>query len=526
MSDSSLTSPSVVLISGSLPRKWLRLEDIHQFLVAYVQTHSRNQLAKDLEIMFENYVEGFEAACVVSRNAKKFRPGDTAMQRAGDVLYRPQHYHMNIEEGLDLSGKTPTALVQRLVPSVFKEPKNILYTLDAREMRDPEHKTEAGRAAGMRLAAQIDSDLISMVTQRATNVITMADSTTGSQGRDLWNCAAGIDATMTAIGVPQGINRRSFWNPFNYKDLAGELGHRAYAQGATLTAYEKAQIPPVASFDSYKTDISGRVPKGTATSLTLAAEPAHKVEAKDANDMPVDTNMVENAMSKDLRNAVAKNLGASGAAKYLKANSDYANVYNKVLNKNIANKLNKASSEASPELINTVVLSRKPSDVKRIWSALDDKGKDAMRAAYVSKIAEKAGDSPAKFITEVNKLKSQSGGEIYNTIFSGKHMKELDALHEVLQQTARSDTANVVTQTGQSQANRIRTIGATATLGVSMGLEAGFGAMMRLYESKAARNALLRLANTKAGTPAYERALNNAANAIRPILSSQITAEQ
>ena len=244
------------------------------------------------------------------------------------------------------------------------------------------------------------------------------------------------------------------------------------------------------------------------------------------NQAKAATNMVENAMSKDLRNAVAKNLGASDAAKYLKANSDYANVYNKVLNKNIANKLNKASSEASPELINTVVLSRKPSDVKRIWSALDDKGKDAMRAAYVSKMAEKAGDSPAKFITEVNKLKSQSGGEIYNTIFSGKHMKELDALHEVLQQTARSDTANVVTQTGQSQANRIRTIGATATLGVSMGLEAGFGAMMRLYESKAARNALLRLANTKAGTPAYERALNNAANAIRPILAPQITAEQ
>ncbi|EMN6585136.1 DNA transfer protein [Escherichia coli] len=241
------------------------------------------------------------------------------------------------------------------------------------------------------------------------------------------------------------------------------------------------------------------------------------------NQAKAATNMVENAMSKDLRNAVAKNLGASDAAKYLKANSDYANVYNKVLNKNIANKLNKASSEASPELINTVVLSRKPSDVKRIWSALDDKGKDAMRAAYVSKIAEKAGDSPAKFITEVNKLKSQSGGEIYNTIFSGKHMKELDSLHEVLQQTARSDTANVVTQTGQSQANRIRTIGATATLGVSMGLEAGFGAMMRLYESKAARNALLRLANTKAGTPAYERALNNAANAIRPILANDAT---
>ena len=44
---------------------------------------------------------------------------------------------------------------------------------------------------------------------------------------------------MTAIGVPAGYQPSLFLEPFNYKDLAGELGHRAYAQGATLTAYEK-----------------------------------------------------------------------------------------------------------------------------------------------------------------------------------------------------------------------------------------------------------------------------------------------
>lgn len=244
------------------------------------------------------------------------------------------------------------------------------------------------------------------------------------------------------------------------------------------------------------------------------------------NSAKAATDAVERAMGADLRNNAARYLGAGEAARYVKANSDYSNVFNKVLNKRIANNLNKAKKEFTPELINSVVFSRKPSDIKRIWPALSEDGKNAMRAAYVSKIAEKAGDSPTKFLTELNKLKSQSDSQIYNTIFSGRHMKELDALHEVLQQTARSDTANVVTQTGQSQANRIRTIGATATLGVSIGLEAGFGAMMRLYESKAARDMLLRLANTKAGTPAYERALNNAANAIRPILLSQITAEQ
>lgn len=241
------------------------------------------------------------------------------------------------------------------------------------------------------------------------------------------------------------------------------------------------------------------------------------------NSAKAATDAVERAMGADLRNNAARYLGAGEAARYVKANSDYSNVFNKVLNKRIANNLNKAKKEFTPELINSVVFSRKPSDIKRIWPALSEDGKNAMRAAYISKIAEKAGDSPTKFLTELNKLKSQSDGQIYNTIFSGRHMKELDALHEVLQQTARSDTANVVTQTGQSQANRIRTIGATATLGATLALEAGFGAMMRLYESKAARNALLRLANTKAGTPAYERTLNNAANAIRPLLATEAT---
>ncbi|EFJ3313973.1 DNA transfer protein [Escherichia coli] len=241
------------------------------------------------------------------------------------------------------------------------------------------------------------------------------------------------------------------------------------------------------------------------------------------NSAKAATDAVERAMGADLRNNAARYLGAGEAARYVKANSDYSSVFNKVLNKRIANNLNKAKKEFTPELINSVVFSRKPSDIKRIWPALSEDGKNAMRAAYISKIAEKAGDSPTKFLTELNKLKSQSDGQIYNTIFSGRHMKELDALHEVLQQTARSDTANVVTQTGQSQANRIRTIGATATLGATLALESGFGAMMRLYESKATRNALLRLANTKAGTPAYERALSNAANAIRPLLATEAT---
>lgn len=237
------------------------------------------------------------------------------------------------------------------------------------------------------------------------------------------------------------------------------------------------------------------------------------------------TNRIENAMTKDLRGAVGKNLGPQEAANYIKANSDYSNIYNKVLNKKIATNLNNATNQATPELINSVVYSRNASDIKRIWPALDEKGKDAMRAAYISRISEKTGGSPAKFMTEVNKLKSQAGGEIYNTIFSGKHMKELDALHEVLRETARADSANVVTQTGQALANPLRLGAGVASLGKTLAAEGGYGLVMRVYESRPVRNALLRLANTKPGTPAYERALNNAVSLSRPLIASQAARE-
>lgn len=238
------------------------------------------------------------------------------------------------------------------------------------------------------------------------------------------------------------------------------------------------------------------------------------------------TNMVENAMSRDLRSSVGQVLGPADAAKYIKANSDYHHIYNKALNKQISNKLNRARNEATPELINSVVFSRNASDIKRIWPSLNDTGKDAVRAAYISKIADATDDSPAKFLTQVSKLKKQAGGEVYNIVFGGQQMKELNALYDVLKLTSRADAANVVTQTGQAQANPFRIGTAVATAGLSLIGESGYGTMMRVYESRTARNALLRLANTKAGTPAYERALNQAAVTLRPLLANQITQQE
>lgn len=239
-----------------------------------------NQLTKDLEIMFENYVEGFDAACVTSQIVSKFRPSDVDMQRGGDVVYRPQDYHMSVVEGLDITGQANTDLIQRMVPASFKQPQNIKYKLDAKEMRDPEHKKKAGEAAGLRLAAQIENDVNTKAAAEAGIVVT------GTGAYD-WDLAATLEARMLSRGVPMGISRKHVLNPFDYKDVAKELGARQYTPGIVQTAYEKAKIPDIASFDTYRADSLGSIVGNTATGLTLGAAASFTPSAM-TGDLPTD----------------------------------------------------------------------------------------------------------------------------------------------------------------------------------------------------------------------------------------------
>lgn len=105
-----------------------------------------NSLTKDLEIMFEEYIEGYDHACVISMEAETSYPKPQDMQRAGDVFYKPQNYHASVVTGLDVSAAQKTDLIQRMVPTVFRSPDNVVYQLDAKEMRDPEHKKRMGSA--------------------------------------------------------------------------------------------------------------------------------------------------------------------------------------------------------------------------------------------------------------------------------------------------------------------------------------------------------------------------------------------
>ncbi|HAN3793083.1 TPA: DNA transfer protein [Escherichia coli] len=233
---------------------------------------------------------------------------------------------------------------------------------------------------------------------------------------------------------------------------------------------------------------------------------------------------VYNSLTNSLSKSIAKGLSPKDASAWRAGKADYAKMATHATQTRLKNVLNKG--DLTPEAVNTIVYGQYGSDIARLYGKLDQKGKDMLRAAYISKIADKVGDSPQKMMTELGKMQKQANGQVFKTVFGRKNGKEIEGMLSILDATKRASEANVVTKTGMTLAPLVRVIGNLKTGGALLAGETGIGLMSRVYESPMARNALLRLANTKPGTPAYERALNNAANAIRPILASQITAEQ
>ncbi|MGQ6015083.1 DNA transfer protein [Serratia sp. IR-2025] len=230
---------------------------------------------------------------------------------------------------------------------------------------------------------------------------------------------------------------------------------------------------------------------------------------------------VYNSLTNSLSKSIAKGLSPRDAAAWRAGKADYARMATDATQTRLKNVLNKGS--LTPETVNTIVYGQYGSDIARLYGKLDPKGKDMLRAAYISKIADKAGDSPQKMMSELGKLQRQANGQVFKTVFGGRSGKEIEGLMSILEATKRASEANVVTKTGMTLSPLVRVIGNLKTGGALLAGEAGIGLMSRVYESPMARNALLRLANTKAGTPPYERALNQAAITLRPILANQVT---
>lgn len=240
-----------------------------------------NALTKDLEIMFENFIEGYDAACVISKEAETSYPSPQDMQRAADIFYRPQNYNANIVTGLDVSAASKTDVIQRMVPTSYRSPDNVVYTFDGKELRDPTHKERMGKAAAQRLAAEIDKNLYATVAAQAAIVVKKVGVLT-------WDDAATAEALMLSRGIGGGRDRKMFLNPFDYRDVAKDLGNKAYMGDWSKDAYERSRVPDIAGFKTFRTDnVSNVAAVGTVTGTTVSGAQSFTPSAM-TGDLPTD----------------------------------------------------------------------------------------------------------------------------------------------------------------------------------------------------------------------------------------------
>ncbi|UXA35522.1 hypothetical protein KZA80_06295 [Proteus terrae] len=223
-------------------------------------------------------------------------------------------------------------------------------------------------------------------------------------------------------------------------------------------------------------------------------------------------NRINTAMTNDMNRSVGQNLGAGALNQLRHANNEYRNIARGIEKTGLKNALEKG--DITPELINNLVYSKRPSDIARIFNMVNENGRNQLRSAYLTRAYEKANGSPQRMVTQLNQLINQSNGQVFNTVFNQQQRRMVEGMRDVLEATRRASTSNQVTQTGMSLITPTRTAATLLTGGTSLGIEAGTGLIARMYESPAIRNMLLRLHNTPRGSTARDRAITNIINTL------------
>jgi len=164
--------------------------------------------------------------------------------------------------------------------------------------------------------------------------------------------------------------------------------------------------------------------------------------------------------------------------------------------------------DATPEAVNNMLFSQKPSEIRQLYSSLTPSGRANARTAVLSRAADKArfemedgtiGFSPDKFLAEVKRMKPQIG-----VFFQGDDLKQVEGLTRALNMTRRAGQAGVSTATGQEAVPFVAgsvLMDMFGTFGATLATAAGIGASARVYESAPVRNLMLQLGRVAPNSP-------------------------
>jgi hypothetical protein len=230
---------------------------------------------------------------------------------------------------------------------------------------------------------------------------------------------------------------------------------------------------------------------------------------------------VKSAIDKDMV-AFARNTDQQAAADWLRSNRVFATELENARRTELRRAFNSANT--TPEKILPLLRGGVRSDLERLNRSLTPQGQRAARSAILYDALAESGyfadplnANPDRL---ANALKRQSRLQAVDVFFSGSDKDALQGFVRLLDATRRAQQAGVVTPTGQqlvpfalggaALTEPVMTAISTATL-------AGIGSF---YESAGMRNFLLKLNNTKAGSPQEMSVLEAAVPALTASVKS------
>jgi len=210
-----------------------------------------NAFSKEERVAFEDILEGFQDALVLSRNVAVFNTDQTMMERTNNIIWRPQPYVAQSFDGTDQTANFQD-MTQLSVPATIGFNKSSPWIMSATELRDALQEGRLGDAAKQKLASDINVAVMNVAALQGTLVVKRTAAATGFD--DVAQC----EAIMNEQGV-NAFDRYLALSTRDYNGMAANLAGRQTMQGKPVTAYEKAYVGMVASFDTYKLDYANRL---------------------------------------------------------------------------------------------------------------------------------------------------------------------------------------------------------------------------------------------------------------------------
>jgi len=205
-----------------------------------------NAFNKEERIAWEAICEGFNDAQVLSRNVSIYNTDQTMMERASDIIWRPQPYIATSFSGTDQTANF-SDYTQLSVPATIGFSRSVPWIMTASELRDALQEKRLGDAAKQKLASDINFAIMNVAAAQGSLVV---KRTTAAAGFD---DMAACESIMNEQGV-HPFDRYAALSTRDYNGMASNLSARGTMQGKQVTAYEKANVGMDASYETYKLD--------------------------------------------------------------------------------------------------------------------------------------------------------------------------------------------------------------------------------------------------------------------------------